>query len=296
MSRWQWSRSLSLVVASALVAVPAEAQRRSQAEVVFSESFSAQSGGTLRVDLPDSDVEIRSHSGSEVTVTVEIWSRDMEWAVGVFEGMDFQATATENGVRVTSRRPRYGRGSWRRNTGLGMLTRVAVPARYNLDIESSDGDIVVDSIEGTAMLYTSDGDVDMRVFRGPELRIETSDGDILLDFLDSPRASLRTSDGDIRIDRVAGAIEARTSDGDIDISLDAVRDVRLQTSDGDITIYAPSTLAASVDFQAEDLNVSRAFQITGRVVRRRIRGDMNGGGALLSATTNDGSVSLRPTR
>ena len=88
-------------------------------------------------------------------------------------------------------------------------------------------------------------------------------------------------------------VETISLDGDIRIAVSEVGDVRLRTNDGDITIYAPTTLAALVDLEAEDLNVSRGFDIAGRITRRRVRGDMNGGGPRLEASTHDGTVTLR---
>ena len=123
--------------------------------------------------------------------------------------------------------------------------------------------------------------------------METSDGDITADALEATMTEIRTSDGDIDIRSVAGAVRATTSDGDIRVQLANAGDVRLRTSDGDITIYAPMSLKAEIDFDGEDLNVERGFDILGRITRRRVSGSLNGGGPLLAAGTHDGSITLR---
>ena len=194
--------------------------------------------------------------------------------------------------RVRPRRSDGGRGRGR-GPGFGILTRVSVPQRFNADISTEDGDIFLGDLDGSVVLNSSDGDIEVGRIRGDDLNIETSDGDITADAIEARQTDIRTSDGDIDIRAVGGSIRATTSDGDIRVRLAQAGDVRLRTSDGDITIYAPMSLKAEIDFDGEDLNVDRGFAITGRLTRRRVSGTLNGGGPLIQAGTHDGSITLR---
>ena len=286
--------SEALRVLEVAVAGSQPQQRQRQGETMLREQFNIGAGGSLVVDVPDGDVDVETTSGSGVEVEVILYSRDMEWARDIFDRMEFEVAAQGNTVRITARRTRIRRGEWRRNRSFSLVARVRVPRQFNVDINTEDGDIFVADVNGTVALSSSDGDIDLGSIRGPDLTIETSDGDITADALLGTRTEIRTSDGDIDIRSASGRVRASTSDGDIRLRLDEVGDeVRLRTSDGDIFIYAPMTIQAEIDFDAEDLNVARGFDILGRISRRRVRGSLNGGGPLLAATTNDGSITLR---
>ncbi len=272
-------------------------QRGGGRELVLEQQFNVGPGGTPQIDIPDGDVEVESGTGSTVEVEVFVYGRDLEWAREVFERMEFDAQARGNTVTITARRrSRIRRSEYRRYGGVGVLTRVLVPRQFNADIATDDGDIFVTDLDGTVMLSSGDGDIDVGHIRGERVDIDTADGDVTAQALEAVSTLIRTSDGDIDVRTVTGGgeVQATTSDGDIRIALSEVGDVRLRTNDGDITIYAPTTLAALVDLEAEDLNVSRGFDIAGRITRRRVRGEINGGGPLLEASTHDGTVTLRP--
>jgi DUF4097 and DUF4098 domain-containing protein YvlB len=290
-------RVLVALALSASVSAPMEtrAQERTT-ESVFSEQFDVGPGGTLRVDVPDGDVTVDTWSGDGVEVEVLLSSRDMEWATEMYERMEFTAGVEGSTVRVTARDPRIQRSEWGRNRGFSVAVHIKVPQRFDADIRTSDGDIRLGDLNGSLWLDTSDGDIDLGRIQGSEVEIETSDGDVTAVGLLVERTTIRTSDGDIAVESATGALQATTGDGDIDVQVDAVGGVRLRTGDGDITLYVPATLAATVDLDGEDLDVARSFAITGRISRRRVRGDINGGGVRLEASTGDGSISLRQSR
>lgn len=267
-----------------------------QTEQVLAERFDVGPGGTLRVNVPDGDIQIETHEGSGVDVDVTVRARDLEWGREVFDRMDFEVGARGNTVSVTARSAQLWRSDYRRYGGVGLTVSIRVPRRFHADITTEDGDISLGDLDGTVTLNSSDGDIRVGRIQGMEADVETSDGDVTIAALAAEQSVVRTSDGDIDLRNVAGALRASTSDGDIRITLDQSAGVDLRTSDGDIVIYAPATLSASVSFEGEDLEIARSFTIAGRVSRRRISGDMNGGGARLEASTSDGSISLRAAR
>lgn len=274
---------------------PAAAQRQ-LTESVFSDRFDVGPGGTLQVDVPDGDVDIETRPGGGVAVEVLLSSRDLEWARERFERMGFSATQNGNTVRITARQVRTRESEWRWNRGFSLRVRITMPNQFDTDIRTADGNIYMGDVNGALWLETSDGDVDLGRVQGDQASIETSDGDVSAVALLSQRTTIRTSDGDIDVEAVTGAFEASTGDGDIRVHIDATGGVRLRTGDGDITLYLPASLGASVDLDAEDLNVPRNFQIVGRISRHRLQGDMNGGGPVVEARTGDGSITLRESR
>ena len=94
----------------------ARAGQRERGRVV-ERRFEVGAGGTLRIDIPDGDVEVEATSRSGVLVEVFVSSRDMEWARERFDSMEFEAEASGNTVTVTAREVRTGRSDWRNGRG-----------------------------------------------------------------------------------------------------------------------------------------------------------------------------------
>jgi DUF4097 and DUF4098 domain-containing protein YvlB len=263
-------------------------------EQVFERSFEVSPGGSLTADVPDSDFEIRTGNTNAVMVSVFVRSRDAAWGREVFDRMEFTAQATSNGVTIRAVDPRIARDEWRSHRGIGLTTRIVVPARFDLDVHTADGDVhVLNDIEGSVALRSSDGDIRIEGVRGERVVIETSDGDIDTRAIVAANVSVRTSDGDITMRGISGELDARTSDGDVSIELADIRGATVTTHDGDIYLYAPHTLRADVTLEGEDLSVDRGLAVSGPMSSRRIRGALNGGGARILARTNDGEIDFR---
>ncbi len=273
--------------------VASAASDRRESDPVFHREFTVGAGGNLRVNIPDGDISVRSGSSSRVVIEVFVRSRDADWGREVFERMDFTAGVDGNTVTVAARGADVRRDEWRRNRGVGVTAQITIPARFNAQIETSDGDIRLESLEGNVSLRSSDGDIDIGEVRGQELMVHTSDGDISGGTLQAARMRLRTSDGDINVKRASGDIEANTSDGDIMMRLGAIEGVKVTTHDGDIVLYVPEGFAADVSLEGEDLTVAPGFMLQGQVSSRRISGTLNGGGPRVDARTSDGEISLR---
>jgi len=213
----------------------------------------------------------------------------------------------------------------------GVHLTVTVPEKFDLHVQTSDGDISAAGFEGDIELKTSDGDLIAGKLTGPEIYLRTSDGDIEAGELSGGDVSLRSSDGDVLADQIeaeyvlmstsdgnvkalavkadkikakssdgdldleisGGELEARTSDGDIDVTLSTSMAVDLSTSDGDITIRAPKDFGARIDLKGEHVKLGGKVAIEGEVSDRRISGILGDGGPTVRARTSDGSVALK---
>lgn len=263
-------------------------------ELVYERRFDVAPGGQLRVDVPDSDIEVRTGEGNAVTIDVFVRARDIDWGREVVERMAFAAEAAGSTVSVRAVDPRIHRDAWHRNRGVGVTTRIVVPARFNLDVHTADGDIqILNDLEGVVALRSSDGDIRIGSVRGERVTIETSDGDVVTRAIVATRVSVRTSDGDIVMRGISGELDARTNDGDVSIELVEVHGATVTTHDGDILLYAPRDLRADITLEGEELSVDRGLALNGRLSSRRIQGSLNGGGARIVARTNDGEVDFR---
>lgn len=196
--------------------------------------------------------------------------------------------------------------------GWQMLVVVRIPERFDLSIETGDGDIRVERVVGEVQLTTGDGDVLLGRAEGEELGVETGDGDIVakelsytsvametgdgdlqIAVLETDRAKIETSDGDIGVAELTGPLRARSGDGDIAVGLLEAAEVSLGTGDGSILVKAPVGLGLTLQLSGEEVVLEApGDSFDGRTSKSSIRGDLNGGGPRLSAISGDGDVTL----
>jgi hypothetical protein len=134
--------------------------------------------------------------------------------------------------------------------------RITVPASVAIDLDSSNGDLVVEGIEGTIVVGTSNGDIDLDRITGPA-EATTSNGSIVGRGLESASLAADTSNGRISLvfAAVPDRVEADTSNGDIDIALpDAPYRIHADTSNGDVDIQVVSDPGASRSITATSSN------------------------------------------
>lgn len=304
---------LALLVA-AVFAAPADAQQRRGGELMMVEHHEIGSGGSLAMDLGDANIEIET-GGSRVEVEVIAHGQNMEWAEEVFERMQFEVTRSGNSLRIEAREPRITGDEWRRNRGAGVTAIVTVPERFDLALNTGDGNITVGSIQGHVelisgdgnltveavtsdhafMAETSDGNITVRRAEAPRIELLTRDGNVTTGEIVAEDTRIRTQDGNVTVDGSRGRIALSTGDGNVNIQMDDFAGAELVSGDGNVIVSAPADLAADVDLTGERLSID-GFAIDGRVQRRSARGSIGGGGPSLSARTSDGRVALTASR
>jgi hypothetical protein len=323
----------ALFVAVSLSACsPAFAQdHERERELMLTETFDL-SGQSLLIDVADADVVVRNGTGDRVTFEVWLSAKNLPEARERYERMNFRADASDGTISLRSDEDQstWNNWDWRRWGGFDVIVQATVPENIdarivsadgdislqrlggNIVVLSEDGDITADTLTGDVHLETEDGDVGVRSVSGSRLVVRSEDGDISVGELDSSSIEIhttdgdihgkrvagrtidvRTDDGDIVVDAIAGALSAQTHDGDIHVSIDRLGDTSLRTSDGDITIRANDSLAADLDLRGHDLSLRSEVRFDGRLDRRAIQGELNGGGPTLEARTGEGTIVLR---
>jgi len=298
---------------------------------VVDREFALEAGGQLRIDVDDMDVYVKTHTGGKSRIEVYVSASSEEKALEWFEqdsGFELEQSNNEL-VMSTAGRSRFWGSTWR---SVRMWAIVSVPARFNADISTEDGDLRVDDLQGDMTIRTEDGDIDARNLRGPSIDLKTSDGDILAksltadnelvvrssdgdisgDRFQAKRLAVSTSDGDIGVGHLEGsdieirssdgnieagvsgeALHADCSDGDIHITLLDAMAVDVKSRDGDIDIVIPQALHVDIDLRGDDVSVRGGTLKNGNVSRRGVEGSLNDGGPLVRAKSNDGRIVLR---
>ena len=193
-----------------------------------------------------------------------------------------------------------------------------VPAHTNLDIRTGDGNVdlrdvngeitlrsgdghlVLANTEGSLRATTGDGPVELRTCRG-DVTLKTGDGKVNVENADG-NMDVETGDGKVRVSGRFNALRVKTGDGGVEV--DALRGSKLleawtlSTGDGGLTLRVPDDLAADVDLHTGDgkIDLGVPVAISGRLGEKTIKGQLNGGGKLLTLRTGDGSIHLDKLR
>jgi DUF4097 and DUF4098 domain-containing protein YvlB len=310
---------LTLLAAGALLAAPAALQAKTaRLTRVVEKTFTVQPGGTFKATTQGGDITIHTADVKEVRVTAKKVFRtsDEKEADEVESKLTLTMDQAGNDVTAEAKYEKRPGGSWFSSwPPVSVSFEVTVPKSYNLNLNTSGGDIEAASVVGNVRARTSGGDMKFDRVDG-EIDAHTSGGDIVLKE-GTARAKLGTSGGDIDVDRAGGPTEVSTSGGNITINsvtqlLSAntsggdvhatltepmKQDTVLSTSGGDVRVRvvkgAGFELDASTsggDVRAEGLTITIA---KGGVGKSRLAGSVNGGGPRLKLRSSGGDISVR---
>ena len=224
-------------------------------ETMIDKLFDVSSGDRLSVRVGDADIRVQTHDAEEVHIEIYLEGKNMRKARAFFDEQRYEVGQDGSLVYIQTN-PTKNNFSWDQSGGAHIMVDLTVPEIFNADIRTSDGDIVLSTMEGEVILHTSDGDISTQVLRGPSINIRTSDGDIQTSGLEAEHIHIRTSDGDIdvedliaeeevimstsdgdiRANNVEGRSSISTSDGDIYMNSARGSEINLRTSDGEIVI------------------------------------------------------------
>lgn len=281
-------------------------------EVMLDESFRLESGDLLLARLEHSDLEIKRGSGNNGRVVITLEASDMDRGRAFYERLNFEVEESSRGLAVTTSRRKGSNWNWNNSGRVEIRTVITLPQHYDLDMEISHGNIVLEDGRGNVDLQASHGNLDVGTFEGDTIALRLSHGDSRIEALSGDDVTIlashgdvnvgsvsartieaRLSHGDLEIDSASGSIVAENSHGDLDLTLANNDGARLRNSHGDITIYTDSDLASEVDFDGDSIKISSGFDFQGTIKNERATGNIRGGGPLLSARTSHGSISLR---
>ena len=272
----------------------------------FSYSYKLASGGRLFLESFNGSVEVLGWDKDMVEVTGTKYASRRE----VMEQLKIDAVSEPSYLRLRAIKP------MERNCNCGAKFILRVPKKINIErIETSNGSIRAESINGPARLKTSNGALRLWGLTG-DVEATSSNGSIEVSEF-SGAAILKTSNGRIRAEGVRGNFAAETSNGSIDVNieeLDAGRSLKLDTSNSSITlalakfnnnpiiadtsnssinIRLPSTINADVKASTSNGSITSDFEITTRTVSKtKLAGRLGNGGPLIDLSTSNGSIRL----
>lgn len=311
-----------LTWAAVLVAAPASA------DVIRERRLALEPGGTLIVESDAGSVTVTgdSTSGALVVLTSQYDDFDQRFDLQVEEG---PGSATVRLKRRAAWLTDLFRSEWWRRSADIRLT-VRVPRRTSVNVTTSGGSVETRELTGRTRLHSAggglraerlDGDVDLRTSGGSiaaqqvrgNVAADTSGGGITIaDVVGRVRADasggsvqvdaasgdvhVKTSGGGVRVRGAGGRVEARSSGGSVTVAFAKGnnRGGVLSSSGGGVRAELDPAIDLSIDASAAGGTVTNDLPVTARAntSRRSLRGNLNGGGALLELRSSGGSVRI----
>lgn len=286
---------------------------------VIDRTFDVEKGGQLVVSTDIGSIDVETHDESRVLLEVSIDG---------FEPEDLEITFDHSGadLEVRAELPRYRWGHGYRHRQVEFV--IKVPDEYNVDLSTQGGSISIEGLQGEidvdtsggslrfrdivgnikgrtsggsidvvkadgrVRVYTSGGSIDVEQVT-QSVDVETSGGTIHISEVGGD-VDAQTSGGSIRIEDVAGGIDASTSGGSVRARLSEQPggDVTLSTSGGGVTVQIADNVGMNLAARARKINSE--FPVDGRTsAKKRLNGDINGGGPDLELRSSGGSISIR---
>jgi putative adhesin len=300
--------SVTVAVATGLLGLALTAPFAPAEETV--KTFTVSGRAQVHIETNDASVHVITGEGKQVEFHVIYEGYELE--------KDLHVDARQDGDRVSLNAHISGHWgmSWGHNSR-NVRIEARMPRSADLDVDTSDGSVTTDALDGTLKVHTSDGSVRSAAVSG-SVDIDTSDGSITLDGAKGT-IHLRTADGHIEAHGLDGALEATSGDGHVTVAgrFDALSlktgdgsiNARalpgskmssawtIHTGDGSVDFALPGDLQANIEATTHDGHISMGIpvMVDGTFSKSEIHGKLNGGGQPLSISTGDGSIRLSKT-
>lgn len=227
--------------------------------------FSLAEGGEVELRNTNGSIEIDAWDRNEVRVVAEkrAKARSDEDAEEALEHLRIEFDESSRGLRIDTHYPRRSDGllSWLfgDHVNLQVSYKLTLPRGVVLEAVTVNGGISAYETQGT-----------MR---------------------------LRSTNGSIKVSDAAGSVDAHTTNGAIKVELNQLasgEDMAFGTTNGSITVYLPRNVAAYVKARTVNGSIQTDFpiQVSGSLSRRRLEGEINGGGDQIDLRTTNGSIKL----
>lgn len=275
----------------------------------FTKTFDVAPGAHLTVENFNGSVEIYSWDTNKIEVSgTKHASRQEDLGL-----LKVDIVASGDRVQVRTVRPSEGirRGS------MGAKYRIHVPRKTALDrVETSNGSVRVDGVQGNGRLITSNGsvkiknhvgDVDLTTSNGPvdisavqgTLTVATSNGPVTASDVKG-HIEATTSNGPIRVDvaetQTSRPLKLKTSNGPVQLTLRTPQsgDIIANSSNGPITVRIQEGMGARVKARTSNAQVQSELPLAAVAtqLKNRLEGTIGTGGPLLDLATSNGAIRI----
>ncbi|HEX7860754.1 MAG TPA: DUF4097 family beta strand repeat-containing protein [Verrucomicrobiae bacterium] len=285
---------------------------------LISKTFDAKPGGNLEMHVDRGSIKILATDSDQVDIKVtrELKRGSDEEARAAYEEHKIEMSQDGDTVLIRAEPPGFLKGLKNGHRNLSVEYTISVPSKFNLDLNTSGGNIDVATLEGSVELHTSGGNISTAEINGP-VEAHTAGGNIQVKAAKTT-ANLHTSGGNITVGNVQGDLVAKTAGGNITTS-DIAGSTDVSTSGGHITVKSARTAlkarttggnikaeiasltetsslkstGGNIDLiLADKTSANLTAKTTGGQVRSDIEGDLNKQRTKLTAQLNGGGPEL----
>lgn len=137
---------------------------------------------------------------------------------------------------------------------------------------------------------------ELNIPKNIEVRAKTMNGKIEVEEVKG-RTEVSTMNGKVVIENAQGTVEADTMNGSIEAEIpmaDGKDKIKLKTMNGGIRLYLAEDIKANIKATTANGSISSDFAIEkeSSSSRRRLRGEINGGGTKIELETMNGSIKI----
>jgi DUF4097 and DUF4098 domain-containing protein YvlB len=281
---WRRWGVLPLVVGVAALVSAGQARGEEVAK-----TFTVSGHANVKVSTDDGAVRVSTGDIKQVEVRVIYTGYKLD--------KDLRVSTSQSGDTVEVVAKTSGDGFW--NWGVrhaSLRVEVHMPKNADLTVDTGDGSVEAESINGNLDVKTGDGHIAVQGAKGT-IRLRTGDGSIEARDLDG-RADVTTGDGHVNLDGRFDTLNIKTGDGSVTARArggsKVVSSWTIHTGDGSIDLDLPGEIQANLDVSTNDGHISLGIPVTveGTFSNTKINGKMNGGGAPIVVRTGDGSIHL----
>ena len=223
-----------------------------RASDVWTRSYPIAAGGSVTILNVNGRIEVDPAEGATIEVRAErdVRAFDDKAAKDALARIEMREDVSPSSIRIETRSP----DRWNFGRSQNVTYRVRIPAGLR------------------AYFSTTNGKVSLRDVRG--------------------QLTARTTNGGVDAYGVGGSLEARTTNGGLHIDMAEVTgELMLRTTNGGIRLHLPASTKAAVELSCTNggINIDR-LPFDGDISRRHVSGNINGGGARITARTTNGGV------
>ncbi|HMN25218.1 MAG TPA: DUF4097 family beta strand repeat-containing protein [Ignavibacteriaceae bacterium] len=233
-------------------------------KVIKEKSFQISPGKKINIETDSGDIIVTTWNRSEVYVKIMGNQK-------AADKYDFTFNTTPEEITVIAER----KGGWNWFSNVNIKIEIKVPENFNINANTSGGDIKIGGVNGGIYLKTSGGDIWGDRFEG--------------------NFFAKTSGGDINLYCKNAKIEASTSGGDIELEYTGINQgIELKTSGGDIDVKVPADFDAKAELKTScgDVDCNLTLNNVSKLSESKIDANINKGGKPLIAITSGGDISV----
>jgi DUF4097 and DUF4098 domain-containing protein YvlB len=300
---------------------------------VIDKTFTVTPGGNLVMRVDRGAIHVTSGNSDKVEVKVvrELKRGSDSEAEEIYAQHKIDISQDGNTITVEADNPNKSGGFFHKNpfNNLRVDYTISIPHSFNLNLNTSGGNIEIADVQGEVKTHTSGGNIKLGTIDGPidshtsggtitlksghgkatlrtsggDLRIGDVDGDVIARTsggnitLGSVKGSsdAQTSGGSIKVNNAFGPVSARTSGGNVSarLSVQPKGDCALKTSGGNVSVTLADNLAVDVNAQTSGGSIHSDFPGDLNKQKTRLVAQINGGGPGLVLQTSGGNVDIR---